>query len=146
MTFYSFLPNIDIFDTYRLVGIAQEVKKVPSFFKNRYFGTEVTFNEDKVLIKFNADNVSLEEVCEYVFHNLKVSDMKINELTIEDVVKNLLLENEKQQLLKKQVLKVKVQVEEKKDEIIRRYYQTREPGLQETRYFERQPDALLPRL
>ncbi len=50
------MPNIDIFDTYYLLGMAQELNPVPSFFKDRYFGDEETFKQDKVLIEFmNGD-------------------------------------------------------------------------------------------
>jgi hypothetical protein len=48
--------NIDIFDTLYLLGMAQEINPVPSFFKDRYFGEEETFTQDKVLIEFmNGD-------------------------------------------------------------------------------------------
>ncbi len=43
---------MDLFDTYYLLGMAQELTPVPSFFKDRYFGEEETFTEDKVLIEF----------------------------------------------------------------------------------------------
>ena len=66
---------------------------------------EITFNtfegkvdfikeEENLLIKFNADNISLETVINYAFHELKAIDMKIKEISLEDIVKSILEENE----------------------------------------------------
>lgn len=60
------------------------------------FNDLVDYNkqEDKLHIKFNADQISLETVINYVFHTLKCVDMKIKEISLEDVVKSILEENE----------------------------------------------------
>ena len=47
---------------------------------------------DNLVIKFNADEIKLEEVVEYIFHTLHALDMKITEISLEDVVKELLEE------------------------------------------------------
>lgn len=71
----------------------------PSFDELQFdtFDEKVEFVKDddgeKLHIKFNADEVSLETVIEYVFHNLKAVDMKIKEISLEDVVKSILEEN-----------------------------------------------------
>jgi ABC-type uncharacterized transport system ATPase subunit len=61
------------------------------------FENKVSFeqNENNLDIKFNADEISLETVVNYVFHNLKAIDMKIKELSLEDVVKTILENNSK---------------------------------------------------
>ena len=51
-------------------------------------------NESSILIKFDANNISLEEVVDYAFHDLKAIDMKVSEIGIEDVVKKIFLEEE----------------------------------------------------
>ena len=49
------MPNvIDPFNTYYLAGLAQEIEPVQSWFKNRYFGSERTFNTDKVLFEIKG--------------------------------------------------------------------------------------------
>lgn len=53
--------------------------------------------DDNILIKFNADEISLEELVDYSFHTLHAQDMKISEIGIEDVVKNILTEQEKKE-------------------------------------------------
>lgn len=52
--------------------------------------------EDKLIIKFDADKISLEEIVEYAFNSLKAIDMSISEIGIEDVVKNILEEQERE--------------------------------------------------
>ena len=47
-------------------------------------------NENKLIIKFNAEEITLETVINYAFNQLGVIDMKIDEIGIEDVVKKLL--------------------------------------------------------
>ena len=47
-----------------------------------------------LLLKFNADELSMEQVIDYVFHTLKTSDLKVSEITIEDVVRSILEEQE----------------------------------------------------
>lgn len=50
--------------------------------------------DNNILIKFNADEVEMEKVVDYAFHTLKTSDLKVAEVTIEDVVRNILQEQE----------------------------------------------------
>lgn len=47
-------------------------------------------NEKKLIIKFNAQEINLETVVNYVFNQLGATDMKVEEIGIEDVVKKLL--------------------------------------------------------
>lgn len=47
-----------------------------------------------LLIKFNAEEVEFQKVADYAFHTLNATDMKVSEITIEDVVKNILKEQE----------------------------------------------------
>ena len=50
--------------------------------------------DNNLLIKFNADEISMEQVVDYAFHTLKTADLKVAEITIEDVVRNILQEQE----------------------------------------------------
>ena len=50
--------------------------------------------DSNLLIKFNADEIAMEQVVDYAFHTLKSSDLKVTEITIEDVVRNILQEQE----------------------------------------------------
>ena len=52
-------------------------------------------NEDSLVLQFNADKIDIKDVIDYCFHELNASDLKISEISIEDVVKNLLEEAEK---------------------------------------------------
>ena len=72
--------------------------------KDRYNLDELnTFNgklkysyiDDALTLKFNAQELDLKIIVDYCFHNLHAQDLKITEITIEEVVKNLLEENEK---------------------------------------------------
>lgn len=58
------------------------------------FDNRVSYEKtaDNLVIKFNADNIILEEVVEYIFHTLHAVDMKITEISLEDVVKQILNE------------------------------------------------------
>lgn len=47
-------------------------------------------NENKLIIKFNAQEITLETVINYAFNQLGATDMKVEEIGIEDVVKKLL--------------------------------------------------------
>lgn len=51
-------------------------------------------NDGNILIKFNADLISVEKVVDYVFHTLCAQDMKIYEISVEDVIKNILKNQE----------------------------------------------------
>lgn len=64
-------------------------------FKNIEFNTfdnRVTYTKEKddLLIKFNADLIPLETIVEYVFHDLHSLDFKIEQISIEDIVKGIL--------------------------------------------------------
>ncbi len=60
------------------------------------FDGKVTYERDGdgLLVKFNADEVALEHVVDYCFHTLKTSDLKVAEITVEDVVRQILEEQE----------------------------------------------------
>ena len=60
-------------------------------FNNRL---EYLKEEDSLLLRFNAQELELKEVIDYCFHELNALDLKISEINIEDVVKNLLEEAE----------------------------------------------------
>lgn len=46
------MADVNVFDTYYMAGMVEELTPVASFFKNRYFGEEDPFTTDKVLIEF----------------------------------------------------------------------------------------------
>ena len=50
--------------------------------------------DSNLLLKFNAEELTMEQVIDYVFHTLKTADLKVSEITIEDVVRNILQEQE----------------------------------------------------
>lgn len=50
--------------------------------------------ENNLTIKFNAEKVSLKQVVDYAFHSLNALDLKVSEISIEDVVKSILKEQE----------------------------------------------------
>jgi ABC-2 type transport system ATP-binding protein len=56
---------------------------------------EITKEEDRVEIRFDADKVKLEAVINYAFSVLEAKDMKVNDISIETVVKKILSEQEK---------------------------------------------------
>ena len=51
-------------------------------------------NDNNLVIKFNAEEITLETIVDYAFHNLKALDLKVSEISIEDVVKTILQEQE----------------------------------------------------
>lgn len=55
---------------------------------------EYTKEEDKLIAKFDADQIELKVVVDYLLHTLRVQDIKISEIGVEDVVKNILKEQE----------------------------------------------------
>lgn len=55
---------------------------------------EYNIDENNIIIKFNADKISLETVIDYAFKTLKANDMKIFAIGVEDVVKNILKKQE----------------------------------------------------
>ena len=60
------------------------------------FDGKLTYEQQNgnLLLKFNAEELSMEQVIDYVFHTLKTTDLKVSEITIEDVVRNILEEQE----------------------------------------------------
>ena len=50
--------------------------------------------DSNIIIKFNADDISLETVVDYAFKTLHANDMKITAISVEDVVKNILKKQE----------------------------------------------------
>lgn len=54
--------------------------------------------DSNIIMKFNADNITVEKVVDYAFHTLHAQDMKISEIGVEDVVKNILAEQEKKEI------------------------------------------------
>lgn len=66
-------------------------QEVEPFSKN----VEMVMDEDKVVLRFDADNVKLEEVVQYAFAKYQAIDMKIADISIEDVVKKILAQQEK---------------------------------------------------
>lgn len=66
-------------------------QEVEPFSKN----VEKVMDEDKVVLRFDADNVKLEEVVQYAFAKYQAIDMKIADISIEDVVKKILSQQEK---------------------------------------------------
>lgn len=50
--------------------------------------------DDSLMLQFNAQELDVKKVIDYCFHELNAQDLKISEISIEDVVKNLLEEAE----------------------------------------------------
>ncbi|MBR5679273.1 MAG: ATP-binding cassette domain-containing protein, partial [Clostridia bacterium] len=57
---------------------------------------EVALSEadGRLLLRFDADKIALEQVIQYAFRDLKAMDMKIAEISIGDVVKTILEQQE----------------------------------------------------
>ena len=53
-------------------------------------------NKDKVMLKFDGDKVMLEHVIQYAFSSYHAIDMKIADISIEDVVKQILSQQEEE--------------------------------------------------
>lgn len=55
------MPNLDIFSTYYMAGMVQEIVPQARFFRDRYFPTsaEDIFNADKVLVEYQAGDQKL---------------------------------------------------------------------------------------
>ncbi len=60
------------------------------------FNNEINYNieNNDLVIKFNADKILLEDVINYSFHNLPLTDLNVKGIGIEDVVKSLLAKEE----------------------------------------------------
>lgn len=61
------------------------------------FGGRLSFErkDESLLLKFDAEKLPLEEVIDYAFHTLHAKDIKVAEVSVEDVVRNLLEEQER---------------------------------------------------
>ena len=55
---------------------------------------DYTKNESSLDIKFDANKIEIDNVINYIFSSLKVNDLKIKEISIEDVVKIIFKEEE----------------------------------------------------
>ena len=57
---------------------------------------EVTVSEEdgRLILRFDADKAALEQVIQYAFRDLRAIDMKIAEISIGDVVKTILEQQE----------------------------------------------------
>ena len=60
-------------------------------------------NKDKIMLNFDADKVVLEHVVQYAFSKYHAIDMKIADISIEDVVKKILTEQEKEHEMAKKI-------------------------------------------
>lgn len=69
------------------------------------FSDEVTMSmdEDKVVLRFDADKVNLEHVVQYAFSQYHAIDMKIADISIEDVVKTILAQQEEEHAKSKKI-------------------------------------------
>ncbi|MDY6430965.1 MAG: ATP-binding cassette domain-containing protein [Bacilli bacterium] len=69
------------------------------------FSEDVTMalEEDKVLLSFDADKVNLEHVVQYAFSQYHAIDMRIADISIEDVVKKILSQQEQEHAKAKKV-------------------------------------------
>ena len=50
--------------------------------------------DGRLILRFDADKIALEQVIQYAFRDLKAMDMKIAEISIGDVVKTILEQQE----------------------------------------------------
>jgi len=60
-------------------------------------------HQDKVVLKFNADKVVLEHVIQYAFSQYHAIDMRIADISIEDVVKKILAQQEEEHAKAKKI-------------------------------------------
>ncbi len=79
--------------------ITVKADKFPSDDELNVFDGKVSYGrtEDGLTIKFNADEILLETVVDYAFHTLKAKDLKVSEISVEDVVKSILKEQEEKE-------------------------------------------------
>ena len=50
--------------------------------------------EGRLVLRFDADRLALEEVIQYAFRELRAMDMKLAEISVGDVVKTILAQQE----------------------------------------------------
>ncbi|MBQ2493923.1 MAG: ATP-binding cassette domain-containing protein, partial [Bacilli bacterium] len=60
-------------------------------------------HKDKVMLKFDADKVVLEHIIQYSFSQYHAIDMKITDISIEDVVKKILAQQEEEHELAEEI-------------------------------------------
>ena len=63
----------------------------------------MTLDEDKVMLSFDADKAVLEQVIQYAFSQYHAIDMKIADISIEDVVKKILSQQEEEDAMAKKI-------------------------------------------
>ena len=63
---------------------------------------ETLIEDDKVMLRFDADKVNLENVVQYAFSKFHAIDMRIADISIEDVVKKILSQQEEEDHAKAQ--------------------------------------------
>ena len=63
----------------------------------------MTLDEDKVILSFDADKAVLEQVIQYAFSQYHAIDMKIADISIEDVVKKILSQQEEEHAKAKKI-------------------------------------------
>ena len=54
----------------------------------------VSEEDGRMVLRFDADKIALEQVIQYAFRDLRAMDMKIAEISIGDVVKTILEQQE----------------------------------------------------
>ena len=62
---------------------------------------DVKFEEDKVVLRFDPEKVKLEDIIQHAFANYRAIDMRIADISIEDVVKKILTQQEEERHAKK---------------------------------------------
>ena len=63
----------------------------------------MSVDEDKVVLRFDADKVNLEHIVQYAFAQYRAIDMKIADISIEDVVKQILEQQEEEHARAKKI-------------------------------------------
>ena len=64
---------------------------------------EMVLDDDKVVLRFDADKVNLEHIVQYAFSKFHAIDMKIADISIEDVVKKILSQQEEEHAKDKKI-------------------------------------------
>lgn len=59
---------------------------------------EYLMKDNKIVVKFDASKIAVEEVIDYIFHDLHAQDIQLSEIGIEDVVRSILQEQEEGKL------------------------------------------------
>lgn len=56
---------------------------------------EITEEDDRMLIKFSVNNINVDDILLVLINEYHIEDLKINDISIEDITKNLYENNEK---------------------------------------------------